>query len=720
MNTDSFALNESSKLSLMATPMLLLIVLAMLMLPVPAFCLDFLFSFNITLSLILLILTLHVKRPLDFSVFPTLLLLATLLRLALNIASTRVVLLKGYEGGDAAGKVIEAFGTVVIAGNYFVGLLVFIILMIVNFVVITKGGSRISEVTARFVLDALPGKQMAIDADLNSGVIDHNEARVRREDITREADFYGAMDGASKFVRGDAIAGLMILFINILGGIGIGVLQYDMSLGEAGRVYGQLTIGDGLVAQIPSLFLSTAAAIMVTRISGSMDMHHQVSQEVSAHPKAVMVAAAVLTVLGLVPGMPHLAFIAPGMALMFVAWRTMSQTKQQKTQSLSSGQQARQDNEKSKLQWQDISPVDPVGLDIGYRVISILDTTNSPSTNSPGLEGSAALADQIRHLRHDMSRRYGFLLPMVHIKDNLGLDPEAYAVRLHDIEVASFTVKIGQMLAIATEPTLPPLEGSSVREPSYGLAAVWIGPQQREQAIQLGYTVVDCATVITTHLGKVMEDYLQDFLGFEETQGWLNHLRQVSPKLCEELVPEKISLGKLMQVLKRLLQDQVSINDSPRIAETLLQLPDANATVLTMVQAVRITLRRQIVDPLLDQQSRLRQLSAFTLSGELEKMLLMAREQGMQNNVQEEDFAIDPGLSMQLQEQLNHLTDQARERSVEPVLVVMAPLWPLLSRYARVASNRQLAVLTFQEIPDDLPVSIIGQLGGSSTSNAAE
>ena len=709
MTTESYALKESSRLTLLATPLLLLVVLAMLMLPVPTFCLDFLFSFNITFALILLILTLHVKRPLDFSVFPTLLLLATLLRLALNIASTRVVLLKGYEGGDAAGKVIEAFGTVVIAGNYFVGLLVFIILMIVNFVVITKGGSRISEVTARFVLDALPGKQMAIDADLNSGVIDHNEARSKREDITKEADFYGAMDGASKFVRGDAIAGLMILLINILGGIAIGTLQYDMSLSEAGRLFGQLTIGDGLVAQIPSLLLSTAAAIMVTRISGSMDMHHQVQKEFSAHPRAVLVAACVLTAIGFVPGMPHVAFIVPGVVLMIFAWRSMNnQQKMSGIQILSEEGPTR--SEGKRLQWQDIPPVDPIGLDIGYRLISLLGGENK-RIDRDGNGSEAMLASQIRHLRYELSKRYGFLLPMVHITDNLSLDPESYVIRLHDVEVANFSVQLDRLLAISTDESTPPLpSGQHTFEPSYGLNAYWVGSEQREHAIQSGYTVVDVSTVITTNIGKVMEEHLHDFLGFEETQGWLNNLRQLSPKLCEELVPDKLSIGQLMQVLKKLLWDQVSINDSPRIAESLVQIQEVN-DVMTLVHHVRVTLRRQIIASLIDHQAQSKRLSVFTLSTELEKMLLMAREQAVRSNVSEEEFAIDPGLSMQLQEQIPILIAQAKERSVEAVLLVAVQLWPFLSRYARLASNRMLTILTFQEIPDDLSVDIIGQLG---------
>ncbi len=707
MSSTGLLLPTSSKASLLATPLLLLVVLAMLMLPIPPFLLDFLFSFNITLSLILLILTIYINRPLDFSLFPTLLLVATLLRLALNIASTRVVLINGHDGPYAAGKVIEAFGSVVIAGNYFVGLLVFLILVIVNFVVITKGGSRISEVTARFVLDSMPGKQMAIDADLNSGVIDHNEARVKREDITREADFYGAMDGASKFVRGDAIAGLMILLINILGGVTIGIWQYDMSGTEAAQLYGLMTIGDGLVAQIPSLLLSTAAAIMVTRISGAVDMNQQVRQEIIGQPKALMVAAAVLVVIGLVPGMPHVAFVIPGLLMMLFIYRRVSRESSTERESALDGKGDESSvASKERLTWQDISVVDPIGLSIGYRVISLL----SQNPEHPGVNGE--LASQIRHLRREVSGQYGFLIPMIHIRDNLNLDPDSYSIQLHNVAVDHFKLNVGQLLAIAMEnaqhlPFDPP-----VKDPCYGLTAYWIPATERGAALQAGYTVVDCSTVITTHVGRMIENHIDDLFGFEETQGWLNHLRQTSPKLCDELVPDKLPPGILMQVLKRLLADNISIADSPRIAATLLAAAEPQQDILALLSLVRITLRRQIIDPLINRQSVPEQLAVFTLSHELEKMLLMAREQARRDpQFSDESFVIEPSLSMQLQNNIPELIRQAHNKQVEPVLLVPAQLWPLLSRYSRIAQHRSLTILTFQEIPDDLQVEIIGQLG---------
>lgn len=719
MSSTGLLLPTSSKASLLATPLLLLVVLAMLMLPIPPFLLDFLFSFNITLSLILLILTIYISRPLDFSLFPTLLLVATLLRLALNIASTRVVLINGHDGPYAAGKVIEAFGSVVIAGNYFVGLLVFLILVIVNFVVITKGGSRISEVTARFVLDSMPGKQMAIDADLNSGVIDHNEARVKREDITREADFYGAMDGASKFVRGDAIAGLMILLINILGGVAIGIWQYDMSGTEAVQLYGLMTIGDGLVAQIPSLLLSTAAAIMVTRISGAVDMNQQVRQEIIGQPRALMIAAAVLVVIGLVPGMPHVAFVIPGLLMMLFIYRRIAMERNAEREKVldvkgdESGAAS-----KERLTWQDISVVDPIGLNIGYRVISLL--SQNPAghgsnhvtdlVTDPVIKGE--LASQIRHLRREVSEKYGFLIPMIHIRDNLNLDPDSYSIQLHNVAVDHFKLHLDQLLAIATENARPLPFDPPVKDPCYGLTSYWIPVSERGASLQAGYTVVDCSTVMTTHVGKMIENHIDDLFGFEESQGWLAHLRQISPKLCDELVPDKLPQGILMQVLKRLLADNISIADSPRIAATLLAAAGPQQDVLALLRQVRITLRRQIIDPLINHQSLPEQLAVFTLSHELEKMLLMAREQARRDpEFSEESFVIEPSLSLQLQNNIPELIRKAHNKQVEPVLLVSPQLWPLLSRYSRIAQYRSLTILTFQEIPDDLQVEIIGQLG---------
>ena len=683
---------------LLVSPVLLLVGLAMIILPIPPFMLDALFSFNIAFALVLLTVSIHVRRPLEFSIFPTLLLMATLLRLALNIASTRIVLLRGHEGSAAAGHVIESFGSVMISGNYVVGLLIFVILVIVNFVVITKGGSRISEVTARFTLDAMPGKQMAIDADLNSGTISHEQARSRREDITREADFYGAMDGASKFVRGDAVASLLILFINLLGGLAIGLWQHDMEIVAALHTYALLTTGDGLVAQIPSLLLSTTAAIMVTRVSGANNIHDQIRQEIMSHPKAILTAAGTLAVIGLAPGMPHLAFTGLGLLLFFLAYRSMQKEGERSAATKESPVQSGDD----VPGWNSIPLTDPLGLDIGYRVIGLLDSG-----------GDNNLTEMIRDVRRDISQRYGFLLPMVHIRDNLELEPETYTILLHGTEVERFSVKTGQLLAILTDSGTPDLEGTAVQEPGYGLDAFWISAQARDDALRASCTVVSAATVIATHLSRVTEDYIMELFGFEEARGWLENLRRESAKLCDDLVPEKMSLGQLMQVLKGLLQDGIAIGDARRIATTLLEGPD-QVDQMACLQRVRKTLRWQIISPLTNTHSgaKKKALTTFTLAAELEKMLLTAREQGRRDKeCTDENYPIEPQLALQIQQHIPRVVDEAKKRDVAPVLIVHSHLWPLVSRYSRVATGRELTVLSYQELPDQLAVEVIGELG---------
>ena len=683
--------------NILVTPVMLLICLSMVILPIPPLLLDFLFSFSIAFALTLLTVSINIHRPLEFSVFPTLLLMATLLRLGLNIASTRLVLLHGHEGTIAAGRVIEAFGQVVIAGNYVVGLLVFIILVIVNFVVITKGGSRISEVSARFTLDAMPGKQMAIDADLNSGVIDHEQAKLRREEVTREADFYGAMDGASKFVRGDAIAGLLILLINIIGGLLIGTLQQDMDLTTALRTYALLTIGDGLVTQIPSLLMSTTAAIMVTRVSGAKDIHSQFRQEVLSHPRAILVAATVLIIIGLTPGMPHLAFIGPGLLLILLALQTRRTEQPDKSEST----QTEDTQDLPALDWSTIPLVEPLGLDIGYRLISLM----QPS------EGGD-LIDKIKNLRADMSRQFGFLIPAIHIRDNVELEPESYSILFHNIIYARFSLKTDSLLAFATDSTSPIFETPSFKEPSYGLNAWWINSSQRNEAISSGYTVVDCTTVIATHLGKMIEDNISELFGYEETEAWVENLRRESPKLCDELIPEKLSLAQLLPLLKSLLADAIALHDKRLIATTLLQHETLTGNHFELLQKLRIALRRQITSALLENQPQTNILSVFTLTPGLEKMLLMAREQARtETNFSEENIPLEPSLSLQLQQNMNELINHATEKQIAPVLLAGSALWPLISHYARAIPGKALTVLAYPEIPDQLQVEIIGQLG---------
>ncbi|WP_445937714.1 flagellar biosynthesis protein FlhA, partial [Pseudomonas sp.] len=595
-------------------PLMLLVMLGMVMLPIPPFLLDVLFTFSIALSIVVLLVAIYALRPLDFAVFPTILLAATLLRLALNVASTRVVLLNGQDGHDAAGKVIQAFGEVVIGGNYVVGIVVFAILMIINFVVVTKGAGRISELSARFTPDAMPGKQRAIDADLNAGLIDQVEAKKRRSEVSQEADFYGSMDGASKFVRGDAIAGLLILFINLIGGIAIGIFQRSLSFADAGRIYTLLTIGDGLVAQIPSLLLSTAAAIMVTRVSSSEDMGAQVNRQMFASPRALAVTAAVMIAMGLVPGMPHFSFISLGLVAAGAAyWIANKQraTKENEIKEVQRQQEllpAQKAQEVKELGWDDVTPVDMVGLEVGYRLIPLVDRN----------QGGQLLA-RIKGVRKKLSQEMGFLMPSVHIRDNLDLQPNAYRLTLMGVSVAEAEVHPDRELAINPGQVFGPLNGIAAKDPAFGLEAVWIDPSQRDQAQSLGYTVVDASTVVATHLNQVLHKHARELLGHEEVQQLMQLLAKSSPKLAEELVPGMISLSTLLKVLQSLLQEQVPVRDIRTIAEAIANISVKSQDPAAMVAAVRVALARAIVQSIVGLEL---ELPVITLEPRLEQILL--------------------------------------------------------------------------------------------------
>ncbi|RMH41917.1 MAG: flagellar biosynthesis protein FlhA, partial [Gammaproteobacteria bacterium] len=528
----------------------------------PPWMLDLMFTFNITLSLVVLLVTVYTQRPLDFAAFPTVLLVATLLRLALNVASTRVVLLNGHTGPGAAGSVIEAFGAVVVGGSYAVGLVVFAILVIINFVVVTKGAGRISEVSARFTLDAMPGKQMAIDADLNAGLLTQDEARERRAEVAREADFYGAMDGASKFVRGDAVAGLLILLINILGGLAIGMGQHNLDLSTATRFYVLLTIGDGLVAQIPSLLLSTAAAIMVTRQNAAQDMGAQVVSQMFSNPKVFFVAAGVLILLGIIPGMPHFAFLTLGsIAALSGWWLGQKQAAEEvANETIETESREAQPPALQELTWEDVSPVDPIGLEIGYKLIPLVDQSQD-----------GKLMARIKGVRKKLSQELGFLVPTVHIRDNLELSPTAYRISLMGVPTAEAEVYPDRELAINPGQVFGPIEGIPTKDPAFGLEAYWITPDKREQAQTLGYTVVDASTVIATHLSQILHDNAAQLLGHEETEQLLKRLAQTAPKLAEELVPDKLPLSVVVKVLQNLLAENVPVRDIRTIAETLAE-----------------------------------------------------------------------------------------------------------------------------------------------------
>lgn len=681
-------------------PLLLLVMLGMVMLPIPPFLLDVLFTFSIALSIVVLLVAIYALRPLDFAVFPTILLAATLLRLALNVASTRVVLLNGQDGHDAAGKVIQAFGEVVIGGNYVVGIVVFAILMIINFVVVTKGAGRISEVSARFTLDAMPGKQMAIDADLNAGLIDQAEAKKRRSEVSQEADFYGSMDGASKFVRGDAIAGLLILFINLIGGIAIGIFQHDLSFADAGRIYTLLTIGDGLVAQIPSLLLSTAAAIMVTRVSSSEDMGAQVNRQMFASPRALAVTAAVMIAMGLVPGMPHFSFISLGLVAAGAAYwiankqRTTKENEIKEVQRQQELLPAQKAQEVKELGWDDVTPVDMVGLEVGYRLIPLVDRN----------QGGQLLA-RIKGVRKKLSQEMGFLMPSVHIRDNLDLQPNAYRLTLMGVSVAEAEVYPDRELAINPGQVFGPLNGIAAKDPAFGLEAVWIDPSQRDQAQSLGYTVVDASTVVATHLNQVLHKHAHELLGHEEVQQLMQLLAKSSPKLAEELVPGMISLSTLLKVLQSLLQEQVPVRDIRTIAEAIANVAVKSQDPAAMVAAVRVALARAIVQSIVGLEL---ELPVITLEPRLEQILLNSIQKAGQGS--EEGILLEPGMAEKLQRSLVEAAQRQEMLGKPVILLVAGPVRAMLSRFARLAVP-SIHVLAYQEIPDNKQVTIVATVG---------
>lgn len=681
-------------------PLLLLALLGMVTLPVPPLLLDTLFTFNIALSIVVLLVAVYALRPLDFAVFPTILLVATLLRLALNVASTRVVLLHGQEGPHAAGKVIQAFGEVVIGGNYVVGVVVFAILVIINFVVVTKGAGRISEVSARFTLDAMPGKQMAIDADLNSGLIDQAEAKVRRSEVAQEADFYGSMDGASKFVRGDAIAGLLIMFVTLIGGMAIGMLQHGLSFADASKIYALLVIGDGLVAQIPSLLLSTAAAIMVTRVSSSEDMGQQVNRQMFASPRALAVAAIILIIMGLVPGMPHVSFIGLGLLAAGGAYwiankkRRAQEAEQQEVQRQQDLIPAQKAQEVKELGWDDVTPVDMVGLEVGYRLIPLVDRN----------QGGQLLA-RIKGVRKKLSQEMGFLMPSVHIRDNLDLAPNAYRLTLMGVSVAEAEVYPDRELAINPGQVFGPLNGIAAKDPAFGLEAVWIDPTQRDQAQSLGYTVVDASTVVATHLNQILHKHAHELLGHEEVQQLMQLLAKSSPKLAEELVPGLVSLSTLLKVLQALLQEQVPVRDIRTIAEAIANVAPKSQDPAAMVAAVRVSLARAIVQSIVGLEP---ELPVITLEPRLEQILLNSLQKAGQGS--EDGILLEPGMAEKLQRSLVEAAQRQEMLGKPVILLVAGPVRAMLSRFARLAVP-SMHVLAYQEIPDNKQVTIVATVG---------
>ncbi|HHJ16480.1 MAG TPA: flagellar biosynthesis protein FlhA [Gammaproteobacteria bacterium] len=697
MATQAVTLNlRDIKFSGLGAPLLLVMMLAMVVIPLPPIALDVLFTFNITLSLAILMVTVYAMRPLDFGIFPTVLLITTLLRLALNVASTRVVLLNGHTGTASAGKVIESFGEFVVGGNYAVGLVVFAILVIINFVVVTKGAGRVSEVSARFTLDAMPGKQMAIDADMNAGLLTQEEARVRREDVSREADFYGAMDGASKFVRGDAIAGILILFINIIGGLAIGTLQFDLPIGDAMRNYTLLTIGDGLVAQIPSLVLSSATAIIVTRVSSETRMGEQVMDQLFSNPMVLAVSGGIIGFMGLIPGMPNFAFLTLAAAAGTGAWYSWKRQQQELLPAEEPAETSDTPQEAKDLSWEDVGPVDIIGLEVGYRLIPLVDRSQG-----------GQMMDRIKGVRKKLSQELGFLIQPVHIRDNLELAPNAYRIMLMGVPVGEAEIYPDRDLAINPGRVFGTVQGIETRDPAFGLEAVWIQPSERDNAQTLGYTVVDASTVVATHLSELLQGHANELIGHEEVQQLLDVLAKSAPKLVEDLVPGTLSIGVVLKVLQNLLEERIPVRDMRTIAETLAECGARSQDPGALTAAARVALGRSIIQHINGMEP---EVQVITLDPSLEQILQTSIQA-----VSEGGAGIEPGLAERMHQSLAESARRQESSGQAPILLVTPAIRPWLARLVR-HSIAGLHVLAYNEIPDNKQIKVVANIGTDTPS----
>jgi len=676
----------------LAAPILVVMILAMMVLPLPPMLLDLLFTFNIALAMIVLLIGLYLNKPLDFAVFPTILLLTTLLRLSLNVASTRVVLLEGHTGPDAAGKVIEAFGSFLVGGNYAVGIVVFAILVLINFVVITKGSGRIAEVAARFTLDAMPGKQMAIDADLNAGLIGEDDARKRRAEVALEAEFYGAMDGASKFVRGDAVAGILIMLINIIGGLAIGVLQHDLPFQQALNNYTLLAIGDGLVAQIPALIISTAAGIVVSRVSADQDIGEQIVEQMFMNPQVLYITAAILGVMGLIPGMPHFAFLLLAGGLAWIG-KTISRRQAQPEALPEQVAPPPAAAEPVDVSWDDVGQVDTLGLEVGYRLIPLVDRTQD-----------GELLRRIRGIRKKFAQDMGFLVAPVHIRDNLDLRPNAYRIIVKGVEIGRGEAQPGQFLAINPGRVLGQLPGAPTKDPTFGLPAVWIDGSLREQAQTYGYTVVDASTVIATHLSQILQSHAADLLGREEVQQLVDHVAKEMPKLTEELLPNLLPLSSVQRVLQNLLEEGVPIRDARTIFSILTEQAAVTKNNDELTSAVRVGLGRAIIQDIFQNAT---ELNVIALEPTLEHMLSQAA------GTDSQAACLDSSLGEWLLTQIARVVQEQESRGLPPVLLVPAVLRTLLSRFLRRVAP-QLKVISHAEIPNTKTIKVTTVLGGNA------
>lgn len=682
---------QGAQLQLLVGPILILVILLMMVVPLPPFALDFFFTFNIALSLMVLLVAMFTEKPLEFAAFPAVLLFSTLLRLSLNVASTRVVLMEGHNGGDAAGKVIEAFGQFLVGGNFAVGLVVFLILVVINFMVITKGAGRIAEVGARFTLDAMPGKQMAIDADLNAGLIGEDEARQRRQDVAQEAEFYGAMDGASKFVRGDAVAGMVIMVVNIIGGLIIGVMQHDMSAGDAAHTYILLTIGDGLVAQIPALIISTAAGVTVSRVNTEQDVGQQLVKQLFVSPKVLFLAGGVIGLLGLIPGMPNFVFLLFTSLLIGFGWYLQKhQAKQAAAQQAEEAMAPAPSFSAPEASWNDVQLVDTLGMEVGHRLIGLVDD------NQQG-----ELLGRIKSVRKKFAQEVGFLPPVVHIRDNLELSPNTYTITLKGGEIGRAEIHPDRWLAINPGQVTGDIDGIQTTDPAFGLPAKWIPQDQREHAQIYGYTVVDASTVVATHLNHLLQRYAAELLGRQEVQQLVDKLTQENKALVEDVVPKCVTLTTLQRVLQNLLDEDVSIRDLRTIFDTLAEFEGQQADAHELTARVRISLGRNIVQKCF---GGARELKVMGLDAGLEQMLSQALQQ---------NSSLEPGLAVTIQEQTQQAMQHAEAMGLPPVLVVPHALRPLLSHFLR-RQLRDLVVLSQAEIPDDRTIQVVSVIGGQA------
>ena len=671
-------------------PVLIILILSMMILPLPPFLLDLLFTFNIALAIMVLLVSMYTTKALDFAAFPSVLLFTTLLRLSLNVASTRVVLMEGHTGPDAAGKVIEAFGHFLVGGNFAVGVMVFIILVVINFMVITKGAGRIAEVGARFTLDAMPGKQMAIDADLNAGLIGEDVARKRRAEVAQEADFYGSMDGASKFVSGDAIAGLLILVINIIGGLIIGMVQHDMAFAEAGRTYTLLAIGDGLVAQIPALVISTAAGVVVSRVTTDEDVGGQLTGQLFANPQVLFLTAGVIGMMGLIPGMPNLAFLIIAGGLIWLGLRVMQRSASGADVAAAAPPPAPVAAESQEASWDDVALVDPLGLEVGYRLISLVDMAQN-----------GELLGRIKSIRKKFAQDVGFLVPVVHIRDNLEIKPNAYVVKLKGVEIGRGEATPGQWMAINPGQVSATLPGTQTKDPAFGLPAIWIDGSLREQAQIYGYTVVDASTVVATHLNHLIHAHSAELLGRQEVQQLLDRIGKESPMLVQDLVPKAMSLTTVQKVLQNLLDEGVSIRDMRTILDALAEHAPTVTDATELTSLIRLALGRAIIQDIFPGNE---ELQVIGLDSSLDRVLLQALSNSS---------GLEPGLADSLLREAQSAMARQAQLGLPSVLVVQHPLRVLLARFLR-RSLPQLKVLSHAEIPDTRTIKVTATIGGKT------